>query len=68
MKQGEVNHDDDISINDSTDSIDDFTNALDDLKDEVSRLKRQVKTLKKIALLSFFESKEDLKDFFNDIW
>ena len=38
------------------------------LKEEVGRLKKQVKYLKKMVVLSMFESRQHVKDFFSDIW
>ena len=42
--------------------------SIEDLKQEVTSLKTQVKYLKKIVLLNVFDSKQDFKDFFSDIW
>ena len=58
----------------SRDSQDDFETSFEEdssmegLRREVERLKTQVKYLKKIAILNVFESKEDFRDFFSDIW
>lgn len=38
------------------------------LREEVKSLKTQVRYLKKMVLINVFESREDLKDFFSDIW
>lgn len=70
----------DQSGNDSCDSSGSFedendfagTSELSDsvaeLKKQVSFLKTQIKYLKKIMVLSIFESKDDFKKFFHDIW
>ena len=42
--------------------------SLPTLREEVNQLKKQVKYLKKMVVLNIFESKQDMKDFFSDIW
>ena len=53
-------------------SFSDFDNtepeSIEDLRQEVTSLKTQVKYLKKMVFLNVFDSKEDFKDFFSDIW
>ena len=41
---------------------------LDYLKSEIRVLKKQVKYLKKMAVVNMFESREDFREFFSDIW
>ena len=46
----------------------DYSDSIDELRAEVKILKKQVRKLKKMMLVSIFDSKEDMKDFFSDIW
>ena len=55
-----------------TTGFSDFDNtepeSIEDLRQVVTSLKTQVKYLKKMVFLNVFDSKEDFKDFFSDIW
>ena len=49
----------------------DYDTEKDDLghlKSEIRVLKKQVKYLKKMAVVNMFESREEFKEFFSDIW
>ena len=53
---------------DETEMIQIQEESITELKEEVKLLKKQVKYLRKIVVLNIFESKQDVKDFFSDIW
>ena len=50
----------------------DFTDLQEEsvttLKNEVKILKKQVKYLRKMVMLNMFDTKQDVRDFFSDIW
>ena len=51
-----------------TETIENQEDSIIQLKEENKLLKKQVKYLRKIVVLNMFDSKQDVKDFFSDIW
>ena len=51
-----------------TETIENQEDSITQLKGEVKLLKKQVKYLRKIVVLNMFDSKQDVEDFFSDIW
>ena len=39
-----------------------------DIQTRVCSLEKQVRTLKKMLMLSVFKDKQEMRDFFNDVW
>ena len=59
----------DESLKEDIESGFDYENEqISNLKNEIHLLKKQVKCLKKMAVFNMFESREELRDFFSDIW
>ena len=57
-----------IDLDSDLDSDSDRNDSIKNLKKEVSELKTQVKYLKRMMLLNVFDSKDEMRKFFADIW
>lgn len=57
-----------IDLDSDLDSDSDRNDPIKNLKKEVSELKTQVKYLKRMMLLNVFDSKDEMRKFFADIW